>query len=86
MTVAELEYAEKRMKQKWYDLVMAEQQGASTKSLERLYNSYILAMEEYNRCSEEYQREQEAEHGLTPVPQKKTTKPSKTGGQKRLAS
>jgi len=51
MTTTELEYAEKRMRQKWYDLVMAEQKGASRPTLERMYNAYMLAVEEYNRCS-----------------------------------
>jgi hypothetical protein len=47
--MTERERAEQRMQQKWYDLVMAEQQGASQQQLERLYNSYILAVEDYNR-------------------------------------
>src|SRR2546423_292146 len=54
MTLAQLEHAQKRMQQKWYDLVMAEQRGASVQVLERMYNSYVLAMEEYNRCSAEH--------------------------------
>jgi len=64
MTPAELEYAEKRMRQKWYDLVMAEQQGASLPVLERMYNAYILAVEEYNRCSEQ----QQSKHQDAPIP------------------
>jgi len=51
MKPTKLEYADKRMRQKWHDLVMAEQQGASMQQLERMYNAYILAVEEYNRCS-----------------------------------
>jgi hypothetical protein len=51
MTFTELEHAQKRMQQKWHDLVMAEQQGASIPALERMYNAYMLAVEEYNRCS-----------------------------------
>lgn len=58
MTPTELEHAEKRMCQKWYDLVMAEQKGASIPTLERMYSAYILAAEEYNHCSQEYEREQ----------------------------
>ena len=50
MGSTQLEYAEKRMKQKWFDLVMAEQKGASVPALERMYNAYMLAVEEYNRC------------------------------------
>ena len=57
MTLAELEYTEKRMQQQWHDLVMAEQEGASLQELEQMYDSYILFLEEYNRCSEAYQRE-----------------------------
>ena len=57
MTLAELECAEKRMQQQWHDLVMAEQEGASLQMLEQMYDSYILFLEEYNRCSEAYQRE-----------------------------
>ena len=57
MTLAELEYAEKRMQQQWHNLVMAEQEGASLPELEQMYDSYILYLEEYNRCSEAYQRE-----------------------------
>ncbi len=50
--MTELEYAEMRMQQKWYDLVMAEQKGATIAVLERLYNLYMLAVEEYNRHKE----------------------------------
>ncbi len=49
MPVTPLENAEQRMQQRWYDLVMAEQQGASTQVLERMYNAYIKAVDEYNR-------------------------------------
>jgi len=51
--MTERERAEQRMQQKWYDLVMAEQQGVSQQQLERLYNSYILAVEDYNRRAAE---------------------------------
>ena len=54
MTSVELEYAEKRMRQKWHDLVMEEQRGASVPMLERMFNAYMLAVEEYNRCVELY--------------------------------
>ena len=53
MTIVELEYAEKRMRQKWHDLVMEEQNGASMQVLERMFNAYMLAVEEYNRCLEQ---------------------------------
>ena len=89
MTLAQLEHAQKRMQQKWYDLVMAEQQGASVQVLERMYNSYVLAMEEYNRCSAEHQRECQAESEPIPVTQNKTarSKPSSQDGEHtKLAS
>ena len=63
MTLAQLESAQKRMQQKWYDLAMAEQRGDALPVLERMYNTYVLAMEEYNRRSEEYQREMQVESG-----------------------
>ena len=89
MTLAQLEHAQKRMQQKWYDLVMAEQQGASIQVLERMYNSYVLAMEEYNRCSAEHQRECQVESDHIPVTQNKTAKSkpsSQDGGHTKLAS
>ena len=57
MILAELERAEQCMQQQWYDLVMAEQQGNSLEVLEKMYDTYILLVEEYNRCYEAYQRE-----------------------------
>jgi len=51
MASTELEYAEQRMQQRWYDLVMAEKRGAEVAVLERMYNAYMLAVEEYNHCS-----------------------------------
>ncbi len=54
MASVELEYAEKRMRQKWHDLVMEEQRGASVPALERMFNAYMLAVEEYNRCVQTY--------------------------------
>ena len=89
MTLAQLEHAQKRMQQKWYDLVMAEQQGASVQVLERMYNSYVLAMEEYNRCTAEHQRECQVESDPIPVTQNKTTKSkssSQDGEHTKLAS
>jgi hypothetical protein len=74
MTEAQLEYAQKRMQQKWYDLAMAEQRGAAIPVLERMYNAYVLAMEEYNRCSEEYQQENQAASDPIPVKQSKAAR------------
>jgi hypothetical protein len=69
----ELEYAERRMQQKWYDLVAAEQQGAAIQVLERLYTAYMLAVEQYNRCVEEDQRDTQQEPIPVPVKQKKAS-------------
>jgi hypothetical protein len=94
MTLAQLESAQKRMQQKWYDLAMAEQRGVALPVLERMYNAYVLAMEEYNRRSEEYQREIQVENGESSsgaVKQKKAAglKGNATpvdGSQNRMAS
>lgn len=89
MTSTELEYAEKRMQQKWYELVMAEQKGAAVPVLERMYNAYILAVEEYNRCSDEYQREHQEQPIPVPVKKKKgadSEATSRPGGRKKKAS
>ena len=51
MTSTEREYAERRMQQRWHDLVIAEQRGAAVTVLERLFNAYMLAVEEFNRSS-----------------------------------
>jgi hypothetical protein len=74
MILAQLEHAQKRMQQKWYELAMAEQRGVAVAVLERMYNAYVLAMEEYNRCSAEYQREHQDESAPISVKQKKSTR------------
>jgi hypothetical protein len=58
MSVARLEYAEKRMRKQWYEMVMAGERGASLSVLERMYDSYMKVLEEYLRCYEEEQREE----------------------------
>ena len=68
-----LEYAERRMQQKWYDLVTAEQQGATVQVLERLYTAYMLAVEQYHRCVDEDQRDTQAQPISVPVQQKKAS-------------
>ena len=78
MTSAQLEYAQKRMQQKWYELAMAEQHGVAMPTLERLYNAYVLAMEEYNRCSDEYQRTHQGAGGPISVQEKKSTRSKPT--------
>lgn len=81
MTPTELEHAEKRMQQKWYDLAMAEQKGAEVQALERMYNAYMLAVEEYNRCSAEYQHKYQDQPIPVPVKQER-----KSTGHKKKAS
>lgn len=73
MASKELEYAEKRMQQKWYDLVTAEQHGAAVQVLERLYTAYMLAVEEYNRYVEEDQRDTRQQPIRVSVKQKKAS-------------
>jgi hypothetical protein len=89
MTLAELEHAEKCMQQQWHDLVMAEQQGTSLEALEQMYDTYILLAEEYNRYSEEYQKEQQARWKSAPKRGKNSRRdpPSDNGeGRVKLAS
>jgi hypothetical protein len=74
MTLAELENAEQRMQRQWYDLVMAEQEGEPLEVLEQLYDSYILLVEEYNRCSDEYLQARQTWRSSTPKT-KKITRP-----------
>jgi hypothetical protein len=59
MTVAQVEYTEQRMQRQWHDLVRAEQEGQPLGKLEQMYNKYILLVEEYNACVEEYQRQRQ---------------------------
>ena len=57
MTHTKLEHAQKAMQQQWYELIMAEQEGSSLDVLEHMYDTYILLAEEYNRCCEASQQE-----------------------------
>ena len=61
ITVQELENAEKSMQQQWHALAMAEQRGEPLEMLEQMYDRYILLAEEYNLCSEKFQREEQGE-------------------------
>ena len=79
MTVQELERVEKNMQQQWHDLVIAEQQGAALETLEQMYDTYILLAEEYNRCSEQYQREQPRPSATRPLAAKRSKQPSFLG-------
>ncbi len=51
------------MQQQWHDLVMAEQRGEALDVLEQMYDTYILLAEEYNRCSEAFECEQDGKRG-----------------------
>jgi hypothetical protein len=52
-----IKYAEQQMQRRWYDLAMAEQAGQSAQVLERLYQLYYCALEEYLRlCEQKRQR------------------------------
>lgn len=46
-TLAELERLERRMERKWHDLAMAEQRGQQPHALERMYNAYLRALEDF---------------------------------------
>ncbi len=90
MSLTELERAEKHMQQQWYDLVMAEQQGNSLEVLEQMYDTYILLVEEYNRCYEEYQQENQVGLRVASAPKRKSSRinpsPGDDEGHIKLAS
>lgn len=44
---ADLGRAEQRMQRRWFDLAMAEQRGQSMVALERMYDAYLRALDEY---------------------------------------
>jgi hypothetical protein len=44
---AELDRAEQRMRRRWFDLAMAEQRGQPMSALERMYDAYLRALDEY---------------------------------------
>ncbi len=83
MTSAELERVEMRMKKKWHELVVAEQQGASMPVLERMYNMYMLAVEEYNRCRAELQQEEETSQQQIVQEQARQVSPAPTRHNKK---
>ena len=43
----ELNRAEQHMQRRWFDLAMAEQRGQPTPVLERMYDTYLRALDEY---------------------------------------
>jgi hypothetical protein len=76
MTQTDLEHAQKAMQQQWYDLVMAEQQGSTLDVLERMYDNYILLAEEYNRCYEASQKENQPALRTSSAPNRTKTRTS----------
>jgi hypothetical protein len=87
MTSTQLEYASRRIQQKWHDLIMAEQKGASKPVLERMYNAYMLAVEEYNRCSAAASLEQEEQTAaISPERAASPARPLHTTKRRRKAS
>jgi hypothetical protein len=44
---AQLHSAEQRMQRRWFDLAMAEQRGQPMPVLERMYDTYLRALDEY---------------------------------------
>jgi hypothetical protein len=81
MISQDLQHAEQRMQQKWHDFVMAEQRGAATSVLERLYSAYMLAVEEFNRCTSA--QEHEAQPQTKPA--RKPASPANNAGNKRAS-
>ena len=43
----QLHSAEQRMQRRWFDLAMAEQRGQPMSVLERMYDTYLRALDEY---------------------------------------
>ena len=85
MTQTDLERAQKAMQEQWYDLVMAEQEGSSLDELEHLYDTYILLAEEYNRCYEASQKEnQPALRTTSTLKRAKTRNTSSNDNQKHI--
>lgn len=47
MAMNEMERLERRMERRWYDLAMAEQRGQPSHVLERMYNAYVQALDNF---------------------------------------
>jgi hypothetical protein len=45
--MTELERLERRMERRWYDLAMAEQRGQPDHVLDRMYDAYLKALDEF---------------------------------------
>ena len=44
---SDLDRAERQMQRRWFDLAMAEQRGQPMRALERMYDAYLRALDEY---------------------------------------
>jgi len=49
-TLADLARLERQMERRWHDLALAEQRGQPIHVLERMYDGYLDALDEYMRC------------------------------------
>jgi hypothetical protein len=47
MMMTELERLERRMERRWYDLAMAEQRNQPPHVLDRMYDAYLHALDEF---------------------------------------
>jgi hypothetical protein len=47
MLMTELERLEHRMERRWHDLAMAEQRGLPPHVLDRMYDAYLRALDEF---------------------------------------
>jgi hypothetical protein len=47
MAMTELERLERRMERRWFDLAMAEQCGQPPHVLDRMYDAYLRALDEF---------------------------------------
>jgi hypothetical protein len=45
--LAHLERLQRRLERRWYDLAMAEQRGQPVQVLERMYDAYLQALDEF---------------------------------------
>ena len=64
-SITELERLERRMEKKWYDLAMAEQRNQPVHALERMYDAYLKALDDFIQ----YQRT----HSAHPAPRRKAS-------------
>jgi hypothetical protein len=47
MVKTEFERLERRVERRWYDLAMAEQRGQPNHVLDRMYDAYLRALEDF---------------------------------------